>query len=204
MTQKELKTLLESMAPNDVDGAFAEYYQVSKKDAHGIQRIWIQEVNRPVKDFYGKSGKRYYVYTPEMGMPTARANGLRKAYDAVIANMPLQSIVHSLTTIRSGFDKMMLTREGATDLGHTIVSAIKAMEGYNRKWSMAVEAATFFILAEDEDLGAWDERTAMAKMEDWGLIAEEDFFFCCMLWGVGLNAKSDAFFALLMSQEAQR
>lgn len=204
MNEKELKKALEDADPRVVDAAFAEYYNVSRKDMHGMQRIWIQETRRPVKDFYGISGTRYFIYTPEMGFPTARANGLRKAYDAVIADMPLQSIVHSLSTIKGQYDKMMLTREGASDLGHTIVSAQKAMESYNRKWHMAVEAATFFIIAEDEDLGKWDERKAVQKMEDWGLVIEEDFFFCCTLWGVGLNARSDEFFALLMSQEAKR
>jgi hypothetical protein len=197
-----LAELLENYDPAQVNEAFKAYYMAGRKDTHGIERIWIEEANRPVPDFFGASGRRYTIFTPDMGIATGRAHGLRKAYDAVIADMPLQSIVHSLSEIKKQTNAAVksTTGEGWVELAYTIQSSIARLSDYNRKWHMAVEAATFFILREGEDKAVWDERIATEKMEDWKNINEQDFFFCCIMWGMELTNKSSAFLARLMAQ----
>ena len=184
--KQPLPTLLENYTPEEVDNALRDYYAISRESP--VQRIWVDALNRPVPDFTGASGKKYYIYTPEMGIPTGRAHGLRKAMDAVIANASLSDNVEALNSIRKSFNDMLKTND-AVALGYTIQAAINALaSSYSSENHIAVTACTYFIIAEGEDLATWDERQAREKVNDWKNVNEMDFFLCCLGYRAGWSS----------------
>ncbi len=177
-TKQPLPGILEQYTPGEVDEAMRAYYGASRESP--VQRIWIDALNRHVPDFTGASGRRYYIYTPEMGLPAGRAHGLRKAMDAVIANASLQDNIEALNAIRKAYNDMLKSND-AVFLGYTIQAALNALaSSYTSENHVAVTACTYFIIAEGEDLATYDERVAREKVEDWKNINEMDFFLCCL------------------------
>ena len=177
-TKQPLPGILEQYTPGEVDEAMRAYYGASRESP--VQRIWIDALNRHVPDFTGASGRKYYIYTPEMGLPAGRAHGLRKAMDAVIANASLQDNIEALNAIRKAYNDMLKSND-AVFLGYTIQAALNALaSSYTSENHVAVTACTYFIIAEGEDLATYDERVAREKVEDWKNINEMDFFLCCL------------------------
>ena len=181
-----LPGVLENYAPEEVDDAMRAYYGVSRGSP--VQRIWIDALNRHVPDFIGASGRKYTIYTPEMGIPAGRAHGLRKAMDAVIANASLQDNIEALNAIRKAYNEMLKSND-AVFLGYTIQGALNALaSSYTSENHIAVTACTYFIIADGEDLAVWDEREARAKVEDWQNVNEMDFFLCCLGYRAGWSS----------------
>ena len=181
-----LPGVLENYAPEEVDDAMRSYYAMPRESP--VQRIWIDALNRHVPDFIGASGRKYYIYTPEMGLPAGRAHGLRKALDAVIANASLQDNIEALNAIRKAYNDMLKSND-AVFLGYTIQAALNALaSSYTSENHIAVTACTYFIIADGEDLAVWDEREARAKVEDWQNVNEMDFFLCCLGYRAGWSS----------------
>ena len=181
-----LTGILENYTPQEVDEALRNYYAMPRESP--VQRIWIDALNRHVPDFIGASGRKYYIYTPEMGLPAGRAHGLRKAIDAVIANASLQDNIEALNAIRKAYNDMLKSND-AVFLGYTIQAALNALaSSYTSENHVAVTACTYFIIAEGEDLAVYDERVAREKVEDWKAVNEMDFFLCCLGYRAGWSS----------------
>ncbi len=181
-----LTGILENYTPQEVDEALRNYYAMPRESP--VQRIWIDALNRHVPDFIGASGRKYYIYTPEMGLPAGRAHGLRKAIDSVIANASLQDNIEALNAIRKAYNDMLKSND-AVFLGYTIQAALNALaSSYTSENHVAVTACTYFIIADGEDLAVWDEREARAKVEDWQNVNEMDFFLCCLGYRAGWSS----------------
>lgn len=181
-----LPGILEQYTPDEVDNALRNYYNMPRESP--VQRIWVDALNRPVPSFFGASGKKYTIYTPDMGLPAGRAHGLRKAMDAVIANASLQDNIEALNAIRKAYNDMLKSND-AVFLGYTIQAALNALaSSYTSENHIAVTACTYFIIADGEDLAVWDEREARAKVADWQNINEMDFFLCCLGYRAGWSS----------------
>jgi len=178
------------------------YYGVRRESP--VQFIWISGLLRPVPDFLGASGKRYTIYTPEMGLPAGRAHGLRKAMDAVIANTPLQDNLECLNSIKNAYNAMLKDKD-AVMLGYTIQAAINnLLKSYTSEYHPAVMACTYFIIEEGEALGTWDERVAKAKVEDWKDVNEMDFFLCSLWWRAELSEQLTDYLAASQKAHAPK
>jgi len=185
-TKHPLPGVLEQYTPEEVDEALRSYYAMPRESP--VQRIWIDALNRHVPDFTGASGRKYTIYTPDMGIPAGRAHGLRKAMDAVIANASLQDNIEALNAIRKAYNDMLKSND-AVFLGYTIQAALNALtSSYTSENHVAVTACTYFIIADGEDLAVWDEREARAKVEDWKNVNEMDFFLCCLGYRAGWSS----------------
>ncbi len=179
-TKQPLPGILEQYTPEEVDEALRNYYAMPRESP--VQRIWIDALNRHVPDFTGASGRKYYIYTPEMGLPAGRAHGLRMAMDAFISNANLQTNVDGLVAIKNAYNQMLKDKDAAF-LGYTIQAAINGVTtAYTAKNHRCLTACTFFIVSKEEDLSTWDEREAQEKVEDWKNINEMDFFFLALLY----------------------
>ena len=147
------------------------------KGGEKLKRI-VDENGQYLKTFKGKSGINYYVHFDDYGLNDYRYTKFMQLAGVGMYNTTVDSLTRTFLNLEKCLQDMRTGERGLFEAVNIIQNAKKGVtETTKRDYSLWHFAATFFIIAEDEDVNHWTEQKAIEKMEDWSIYRLEDFFF---------------------------
>lgn len=131
------------------------------------------------------NGQEYHIITPKEGLPPLRYTYLQQMLVASILNNPIGEILAAFDRMEGHINTLTSPKPRMVDLVLEVRNLKRGViEMKERKYDAVLYTAALFVIRPGEDVTAWDERTAEAKIADWNAagIDTHDFFFLLALW----------------------
>lgn len=133
-----------------------------------------------VREFKGKSGKKYTIRQPDEVFSFVRLNEYHKWTLTLQHGKAHQQQYKELSEAIKLCDKAAMG-QGFTELAAHLQNMRENLsEISNRKYDAASLICTLFIVTDDEDITKWSQTEGQIKVDDWKEYSPLDFFLLAM------------------------